>query len=142
MTDGTALGYRYENSPICWDDDGGDWVDTITEYKPTSRPGSRAPHAWLADGRSMLDLFGHGFTLLRLGEQAPDTAPFEKAFGDRGVPLSVHTISEPPVAALYERALVLVRPDGHVAWRGNALPADPAAIVERVRGASQAVADA
>jgi hypothetical protein len=36
---------------------------------------------------------------------------------------------------VYERALVLVRPDGHVAWRGEAAPADPGEIIERIRGA-------
>jgi hypothetical protein len=46
------------------------------------------------------------------------------------------SISSATVAALYERALVLVRPDGHVAWRGDELPADPAPIVERMRGAA------
>jgi hypothetical protein len=35
----------------------------------------------------------------------------------------------------YERRLVLVRPDGHVAWRGDASPADPLAVIDRVRGA-------
>ena len=38
-------------------------------------------------------------------------------------------------AALYERKLVLVRPDGHVAWRGDIEPADPLEIIDRVRGA-------
>ncbi len=33
-----------------------------TTYVPTARPGHRAPHALLADGRSTLDLFGRGFT--------------------------------------------------------------------------------
>ena len=37
------------------------------DYVPTARPGSRAPHAWLPDGRSTLDLFGRGFVLLRFG---------------------------------------------------------------------------
>ena len=45
-------------------------------------------------------------------------------------------IVDPELAALYERKLVLVRPDGHVAWRGDACPAEPGAIVDRVRGAA------
>jgi hypothetical protein len=51
------------------------------------------------------------------------------------VPLEVKLLEEPAVCALYERKLVLVRPDGHVAWRGNALPADFAAVIARVTGA-------
>jgi hypothetical protein len=59
----------------------------------------------------------------------------ERAFSDRGVPLTVETIGNPTIALLYERRLVLVRPDGHVAWRGDASAADPSALVDRVRGA-------
>src|SRR5262249_28049615 len=97
--------------------------------------GSRAPHAWLGDGRSIIDLYGRGFTLLRLGEAA-DVSTIEPAFKDRNVPLAVERVDNPAIASLYERCLVLVRPDGHVAWRGDAPHADPAALVDRVRGAS------
>ena len=41
--------------------------DDTRVYTQTSHPGCRAPHAWLGDGRSTLDLFGRHFTLLRLG---------------------------------------------------------------------------
>jgi len=51
------------------------------------------------------------------------------------VPLRMVTVAEPEAAALYERKLVLVRPDGHVAWRGDEQPADALAMVDRVRGA-------
>ena len=74
ITDGLALGYRYEPSPICWPDGSPPPPDSVTEYHPTTLPGSRAPHAWLGDGRSTIDLFGRGFTLLRFGEGAPEPA--------------------------------------------------------------------
>ena len=54
----------------------------------------------------------------------------------RGVPMRAVTLADPDVAALYETRLVLVRPDGHVAWRGNECPADAADIVDRIRGAA------
>jgi hypothetical protein len=113
-------------------------LSTSAEYHPTTYPGSRAPHAWLSDGRSTLDLFGNGFTLLRLGEAAPQPSAFERAFAERGVPLTTVRIDDPAIASLYERALVLVRPDGHVAWRGDAVPTDPLVIVDHVRGAAAA----
>ena len=133
--------YGYEGSPICIPDGTLPGDPEPPRFTPSTRPGARAPHAWLADGRSTLDLFGDGFTLLRLGEHAPDAGPLAAAASARRVPLREIAIADPAVAALYERKLVLVRPDGHVAWRGDALPADPAAIVERMRGATPEPAD-
>src|SRR6185436_2319962 len=106
-----------------------------TRFVPSTRPGTRAPHAWLDDDRSTLDLFGDGFVLLRLGAKAPGATRLLEAAKARGVPMRDITLAEPDVAALYETSLVLVRPDGHVAWRGNEGPADAAAIVDRIRGA-------
>jgi 2-polyprenyl-6-methoxyphenol hydroxylase-like FAD-dependent oxidoreductase len=134
ITDGIALGYRYDPSPICWPDHGPAPPLTVSAYHPTSYPGSRAPHAWLSPGRSTIDAFGRGFTLLRFGEEAPDPTPIERAFGERRVPLAIMSIADPAIGELYERRLVLVRPDGHVAWRSNELPADPHALVDRARG--------
>jgi 2-polyprenyl-6-methoxyphenol hydroxylase-like FAD-dependent oxidoreductase len=135
ITDGIALGYRYAPSPICWPDDAPAPPDTVADYHPTTFAGSRAPHAFMADGRSTIDLFGRGFVLMRTDAAASDLAPIEHAFAARGVPLTVVTIADPRIAALYERRLVLVRPDGHVAWRSDSLPADPLALADRVRGA-------
>jgi FAD binding domain len=135
ITDGLALGYRYDRSPIVWPDGTPSPEDSVTDYHPTARPGSRAPHAWIGEGHSTVDLFGQGFVLLRLGNAAPDASPIERAFAQRGVPFSVETVDSPDVAALYERKLVLVRPDGHVAWRADAPPANPLALADRVRGA-------
>jgi hypothetical protein len=135
----THLGYRYEGSPICIADGPlpPEPEDSRT-YVQTSHPGCRAPHAWLADGRSMLDLFGRGFTLLRLGDDAPGADGLVAAARARGVPLEVVALAQPAIVALYERKLVLVRPDGHVAWRGDTPPADPLAVIDRVRGAAGA----
>jgi hypothetical protein len=126
----------YEGSPICIPDGTPASDPEPPRFMSSTRPGARAPHAWLADGTSTLDLFGDGFTLLRLGERPPDAGALEAAAQVRRVPLREVVIADPEVAALYERALVLVRPDGHVAWRGDALPTDPAGIVERMRGAA------
>lgn len=81
----------------------------------------------------MLDLFGRGFTLLRFG--AADPSPLVAAAQSAGMPLDVVDLDNAAAERLYERKLVLVRPDGHVAWRGDAAPAAPRAIVDRVRGA-------
>ena len=131
-TAGLQLGYRYEESPICIDDGTPPVPDDPEKFIPSERPGSRAPHAFLADGHSTLDLFGRGFVLLRFG--AADTAGLERAAAAAGMPLKVVDVDETEVGALYGRNLVLVRPDGHVAWRGEAIPSDAAALVNRARG--------
>ncbi len=131
---GVVLGYRYADSPVIVPDGTPEPADERSVYLPTARPGHRAPHAWLPDGRSTLDLYGRHFVLLRL-DATVDAGPLEAAAAARGVPLERVDIDSPMVAALHERALVLVRPDGHVAWRGDGVPADPMAVIDRVRGA-------
>jgi 2-polyprenyl-6-methoxyphenol hydroxylase-like FAD-dependent oxidoreductase len=127
--------YSYEHSPICISDGTPAPDPEPPRFVPTTRPGTRAPHAWLTDGRSTLDLFGDAFTLLRLGAQPPNAPPLADAAKARGVPLRDIAIAEPDIATIYETKLVLVRPDGHVAWRADASPADAGAIIDCVRGA-------
>ena len=134
------MGYRYEGSPIVVPDGTPRPPLEVSTYTPTARPGSRAPHVWLPDGRSMLDLFGRGFVLLRFGPQAPAASALQSAARSAGLPLAVIDIDHEEAARLYERRLVLVRPDGQVAWRGDALPQDCAALVDQVRGAGRTVA--
>jgi hypothetical protein len=91
----------------------------------------------LADGRSTLDLFGRGFMLLGFGAEADEAAPLLAAARQRGVPMSFTAIAEPDIAALYQHKFVLVRPDGHVAWRADRIPDDAPGLVDVVRGASK-----
>jgi hypothetical protein len=136
LTDGIALGYRYEGSAIVCPDGSEPTPDTVSLYRPTSRPGSRAPHAWIKEGQSTVDLFGAGFVLLRLGADAPDGGAIERAFRERQMPIATVAIGDPDIARLYEKKLVLVRPDGHVAWRADTMHQDPLSLADRVRGAS------
>ena len=136
FTIGIQLGYRYENSPICIPDGTPAPPDETATYTQTARPGHRAPHAWLAPGQSTLDLFGRGFVLMRFGITPADAAPLVKAAAARGVPMTVCDIRDEEAATLYERRLVLVRPDGHVAWRGDEAPADAGRVIDTMRGAA------
>lgn len=133
---GVSLGYRYEGSPICIPDGTPPTPDDSIVYVPTARPGHRAPHAFLADGRSTLDLFGRSFVLLNFGAEASVTDALARAARARHVPLDVVAVGDRGIADLYGRALVLVRPDGHVAWRADALDRDPGEIFDVVRGAA------
>ncbi len=135
-TDGIALGYRYDGSPVICADGTAPPADAVGDYIPTARPGHRAPHAWIGEGRSTLDLFGDGLTLLAFGAPQADTDAFARAARSRGVPMTVEPVAEPEIARLYERRLVLVRPDGHVAWRGDDAPRDAEAVIDVVRGAN------
>jgi 2-polyprenyl-6-methoxyphenol hydroxylase-like FAD-dependent oxidoreductase len=135
FTIGVNLGYRYEGSPIIWPDGTPAPPLEIETYTQTARPGSRAPHAWLSPGHSVLDLFGRGFVLLEFGDAPGGTDGITAAARAAGVPLTVTRIDDADVAALYGARLVLVRPDGHVAWRSDSAPADPAELLEVVRGA-------
>jgi 2-polyprenyl-6-methoxyphenol hydroxylase-like FAD-dependent oxidoreductase len=137
ISDGISLGYVYDGSPVVVSDgtpppD----VDDTMRYAPTTRPGARAPHAWVEDGKSTLDLFGKGYVLLAFGGAAGEGAGLVAAAKAAGAPLRVEAVDAPDIAALYERRLVLVRPDGHVCWRGDAAPENPGSVIDRVRGAA------
>ncbi|HUK60442.1 MAG TPA: FAD-dependent monooxygenase [Stellaceae bacterium] len=131
---GLRIGFCYDGSPVVAAEEGLAPVDYRASFRPTSRPGARAPHAWIGDGKTTLDLFGEGFVLLRLGTGAPEGEDLAAAARRRGVPFTTVALADPRVAELYERPLVLVRPDGHVAWRGTEAPADALALIDRVRG--------
>ena len=133
---GVHLGYHYAGSPIIVPDGTQPPPFDAASYAPTARPGHRAPHVWLADGRSTLDLFGRGFALLCFGGQADDSADLVEAARIHGVPLSVHFIDEKAAARAYERRFCLVRPDGHVAWRGDHAPMEAAPVIDAIRGAA------
>jgi hypothetical protein len=135
---GIHLGYVYEGSPIILPDGTPRPPDDVTTYRPTARPGSRAPHVWLRPGQSIIDLFGREFVLLRFGADPPGCGAFERAAQRRGVPFRIVDVDSEEARTLYERRLVLVRPDGQVAWRADAVPDDPLHIIDIVRGAEPA----
>ena len=131
---GLQLGYLYDPSPICVPDGSPRPELNPLDYKQTSRPGSRAPHAWIKPGVSTLDLFGRGFVLLRF-DAAADVSPLQQEARRVGLPLKVEPIRDAQIAALYQKKLVLVRPDGFVAWRGDALPERCDQLIATIRGA-------
>lgn len=132
---GIELGYRYETSPVICHDSGGRRPprQTMDAYTPSTWPGARPPSLFLADGRALFDLFQQGFTLLRFADH--DVTALTDAAAERGVPLEVVDVRDAHARVLYERDLVLVRPDQHVAWRGDAPPAEPLRVMDRIRGA-------
>jgi len=132
---GLNYGYYYTGSPIIAADGEEPPAYTMGGFTPSTVPGCRAPHFWLADGRSLYDAFGPGYTLL-VTQAGVNTQPLVDAAADAGVPLRVLDLSgeaqRPPE---YRHALLMCRPDQHVVWRGAAVPAEPRALISRLRGA-------
>jgi hypothetical protein len=133
---GAELGYRYVGSPVIWEEPGGP-EHLFREYVATTWPGARLPHVWLDDGRSVHDVIGDGFTLLRLGGSKADSRNLDRAMRERRAPFSVLTIDDRTARDVYGYDLILVRPDLHVVWRGNAEPRDPAQLAAVATGHSQ-----
>lgn len=117
---GTVLGLGYEGSPIICAEAGAAPARNNEVYTPTARAGYLAPHAWLADDRSLYDLFGLGFSLVVADDVAEaEVARATRDAASRGVPLEVVRPSGLDVAKHFGARLTLVRPDQHVAWRGD-----------------------
>jgi 2-polyprenyl-6-methoxyphenol hydroxylase-like FAD-dependent oxidoreductase len=131
---GAQLGYRYTMSPIIVGDGTEAPPLDYGGYTPSAVPGCRAPHLWLEDGSSLYDHFGADFCLLKL-DPLVDTAPIESAAERLSMPLNVCELDNAEARSLYERKLVLIRPDQHVAWRGDELPSDSDWLLDAVRGA-------
>jgi 2-polyprenyl-6-methoxyphenol hydroxylase-like FAD-dependent oxidoreductase len=116
---GVTFGGRHDGSPIIVGDGTTAPPDAANSYTPCATPGGRPPHAWLPDGRSLFDTFHTEWTLLVLGEQAPNTTRFTQSAQAMGVALKVVHHKLPELLALYEAPLALIRPDQIVAWRGQ-----------------------
>jgi 2-polyprenyl-6-methoxyphenol hydroxylase-like FAD-dependent oxidoreductase len=129
---GIYFGAFYGGSPVVAAEPGPPPLDDPHRYEPGAKPGARAPHVWLADGVALHDLFGRDFTLLKFADCL--TKPIEKAFRARNVPLEVLRVDNEEARSLYARRLAIIRPDHHVAWRGDAPPQDAGALADRVTG--------
>lgn len=107
---GVVLGANYSGSPLVVDDGSAPPPRHFRDYVPSAHPGCLAPHAWLEDGSSLYDHFGQGFTLLAVKELSLEMR--------KGVPLKI--LHQPALRNLYQANFTLIRPDQHVAWRGDA----------------------
>lgn len=132
---GVELGYRYGGSSIVCPDGSGEPAWNPDRYLPTTWPGSRAPSVILADGTPLYDLLGPEFTLVDFAGDGRADALLAAA-DDQRVPMRHAVIADDAARGVWERDLVIVRPDQHVAWRGATGPRDPEAVIRRIRGAT------
>lgn len=130
---GLNFGYFYDRSPIIAYDGAEQPAYTMADFTPSTVPGCRVPIAFLPDGRPVYDAFGPGYTLLRLDSDIT-VAPLLKAMRDGGVPIEVVDLPTAGSRHPYDRKLILVRTDQHVAWRGDAIPDRPEHLVDILRG--------
>lgn len=132
---GIEWGYRYDDSPvICHEAEGEAPPYEWEEYVPSTWPGVRPPNLFLEDDAPLFDKLGNFFTLLTFGDVS--TQALEDTATTIGLPLSIVAIDDKKTANLYEKKLVLLRPDHHVAWRGDTLPDEAGIhkIIDTIRG--------
>ena len=131
LLDGIVLGYRYESDVVVPDGTAAPIVDDpLRQYVPSARPGHRAPHVWQTPERaSVLDFFGDAFVVLTDSTGRAAVAAAMDRLRDSPVPLRWHVIDAAEWLATYglhPGGMVLVRPDGHVAWRSAEAPREAA----------------
>jgi 2-polyprenyl-6-methoxyphenol hydroxylase-like FAD-dependent oxidoreductase len=131
---GFTFGARYDSSPVIAFDPAPSPPDAATVYVPTGKPGGRAPHVWLPDGKSLYDLFGFEWTLLCLKANHKTSASFVVAASELGIDLKIATCEDEEALDLYETDLALIRPDQVVAWRRTDAVYDPADVLALVTG--------
>jgi 2-polyprenyl-6-methoxyphenol hydroxylase-like FAD-dependent oxidoreductase len=128
---GVELGYRYDDSPVIANELDAPAIDPIV-YRPSTVPGSRLPHVFLADGTRIHDKLGLYFTLVAVDRV--DASELSAGAQRLGIPLQILELRQPELQGIYEKRLLLIRPDQHVAWRGNELPKDVDGLLKRVTG--------
>ena len=131
---GIVLGMRYENSPIVVADGSEPPPDHFMLYVPSAHPGCLAPHLWLSDGSSLYDHFGEGFTLVITEGDPSATRRLVEAAAKHKTPLKTLALADARLRDRYGARFVLIRPDQHVAWRGNSFPADCDSLIACVTG--------
>ncbi len=129
---GIVLGMHYAGSAIVAPDGTNPPPEHFMLYTPSAHPGCLAPHLWLRDGSSLYDHFGPGFTLLVADGDVGEASPLVEAARARDLPLHVIAPADTRLKGRYEARLALIRPDQHVAWRGDSLPPDADALLARV----------
>ena len=130
---GLNFGYYYDQSPLIVYDGEQQPPYTMADFTPSTVPGCRVPHFWLGGDRSLYDVMGPNYTLLRFDTRI-QVNDLLNAAQQIGMPLHVLDIALGLAPDAYTTKLVLSRPDQHVAWRGDELPQDVVGLTERVSG--------
>jgi len=128
---GQQFGFQYDSSAVV--PDGTEIIESsVAEYRPSARPGARAPHSWVSsqgDGISTIDVYDGGFVLFTGPDNSAWVSAADRLRGELGVPLKVWGLGtdlnpvDETVAQLLDRyglepaGALLIRPDGIVGFR-------------------------
>lgn len=121
---GIEMGYIYESEILQTPRSGSKPVWQEYNYVPSTWPGNRAPHVFLTDGSAIFDHFGKDWTLVSFVENIEDCSVrlLLDAANTLRIPVKHVDISgERHARNVWQRDLVLVRPDEHVAWSADAI---------------------
>jgi 2-polyprenyl-6-methoxyphenol hydroxylase-like FAD-dependent oxidoreductase len=135
---GLNFGYYYDDSPLIAYDGQPAPGYTMGDFTTSTVPGCRAPHVWLEDGSSLYDSLGRGYAVIRRDPQL-DLSGLQAAASERGMPFRCLDLTDVSGADAYDHGLVIVRPDQHVAWRGDDTPQQPGELLDLLRGARSPV---
>lgn len=153
---GVEMNQRYVSSAVVPDGDAGEvWArNPELFHQPSTRPGAKLPHAWLVDGDgnrlSTLDVVGKGtFTVLTGLSGGEWEAAAAECGNTLGIPLKCVRIGSENSRDAYgewrrtsgmaEDGCLLVRPDGHIAWRSSRPPQADSSACAELLGALRAV---
>lgn len=145
--EGVTLGYAYEAGAVVADGSAPE-PSTIAEYRPSGRPGGRAPHAWVrreGERISTVDLADGRFVLLAAADGDAWVRAATAAGRGAGLELDAYRVVPAPsdgapgvlvdeqggwaqACGLGPSGAILVRPDGHVGWRAADGPAGDAEV--------------
>lgn len=121
---GAETCYSYAGSALVAHEPGNQPHWLFNKIEPHGRPGIRIPHLWLKDGSALQDRLGYDYTILDLKGDL-DSSGLEQALSELGVPHVVVRSDEPRLRKVYNGSAFLIRPDLHIAWRGDEAPENP-----------------
>lgn len=126
--EGLNFGYYYGSSPIIVADGEVAPDYDMGSFTPSTVPGCRMPH-FVVNGRSLFDLLGPDYSLIRFDPAVPVDALLASS-----LPVKLIDAKVPADTPAIRHKLILVRADTHVVWRGDALPADVVALARKLTG--------
>lgn len=130
---GAETCYSYAGSTLVAHEPGNQPHWEFSRIVPHGRPGIRIPHFWLKDSTPLQDRLGKDYTLLDL-TGTYDSSAMEAAFAAIGAPLDVVRVDEPHIREVLKGSIFLLRPDLHIAWRGQGYPQSIEEIVQVATG--------